>query len=97
MLIKRITLSKFGIKLDGVVAGIWKWVPIGVSHARTSQQLGSGGAGRLYRLIPQNQRARGNSDDCSGFQQLLSAKGDPCMLCLGYSLVQGTLCRGSCW
>lgn len=32
-------LSKCRIKLDGPVAGIWKWVPIGVSHAHTSQQL----------------------------------------------------------
>lgn len=36
---KQMMLSKCRIKLDGLVAGIWKWVPIGVSHAHTPQQL----------------------------------------------------------
>lgn len=32
-------LSKCRIKLDDLVAGIWKWVATGVSHAHASQQL----------------------------------------------------------
>lgn len=33
--------------------------------------------------------------DCSGFQQWIRAMGYAWMLCLGYSLVLGRLCRGS--